>query len=116
MDLLSLRIDYVDGQHVVAGKTIGPGEIAVAAAENVAGHADRGAAAAGKCQTASRNGFVDLAERGAGAYRCGLCRLVDRDRIEQARVDDDARALRKPLVGGPTAAQRERQIVAATPT
>src|SRR5580704_472643 len=107
MDLLSLWVDHIDGQHVVAGKTAGPGEIAVAAAENVAGHADRGAAAAGKRQAASRNGFIDLAQRGAGAYRRGLCRFVDRDGAEQAHIDDDARTLRKPFVGVPTAAQRK---------
>src|ERR1700722_6611990 len=104
MDLPSLRIDQIDGQHVVAGEAVRPGEVTIAAAENVTGHADRGAAAAGKRQAASRNGFVDLAKRGAGAHRRGLCRLVDRDRVYETRVDDDARTLRKPLVGVPAAA------------
>ena len=108
MDRLALRIDHVDRQQAVAGKPERPREMAVPAAEHVAGDADGRTAAARESQPVRRDHVVDRAERGAGADGRGLRLRIVGHGAEHPQVDHHARALRQTLVGVSAAADQQK--------
>jgi hypothetical protein len=114
-DLLAVGIDHIDRQKAVAGQSMGARQVSVAAAEEVTGGSDGWTAPAGEGQAMRRDCPVQTAERGARSHRRCTGLRINGDRVHQAHVDDDARALREALIGMPAAAYGERKTVAAAP-
>jgi hypothetical protein len=115
MNRATVRADEVHRQQAVAGQSERPRQVSIAAAEQMAGHADGRAAAAGEGQFVGRDSLIQSAERSAGADACRIRFGIDVDRVHHAGVDDDAGALRKAFVRVAAAPYREWQVGAAAP-
>ena len=88
---------------------------AVAAAHEVAGDADGGAASSLQRQSLRGQRLIDIEQRNAGAHRDKARGLVDDNPVQAAHVDRDVGGLRKPLIGIPAAPHCKIQVVAADP-
>ena len=87
----------------------------MAAAEDMAGDADRRAASRLQRQAMGRDRLIDLVQRRAGAGRDDIGLGVDADPGHAAQVDHDVGRLRKALIGVAAAADRKGQLVILHP-
>ena len=108
-------IDHLHRHQAVAGHAVLPREETKAAAQRVAGDSDRRARAAGNAELERSHCLVHLSERGAAADRDGALAPIHPDRVEEARIDDEAVAQRQGFIRMAPASHRERHAPGARP-